>query len=210
MTIPFIEKLESLQSEDFASIMQTSAAHASVATVNWPHIFPCAPECNLSIARSHDYLAVRFQVKGEDLRATQMEDNGRSWEDSCCEMFLETSDRGYYNIETTCIGSVLMAFGSGRHDRRTLPAEDVAKVIRRSSLPHSSYNITGGCHIWSLDILVPFTLIGLDPENLPESIKANFYKCGDLTAHPHFLSWNPVSTEAPDFHRPEYFGLLEF
>ena len=35
-----------------------------------------------------------------------------------------------------------------------------------------------------------------------------FYKCGDKTAHPHFLSWNPVGTPAPDFHRPDFFGEL--
>ena len=41
-------------------------------------------------------------------------------------------------------------------------------------------------------------------------LKANFYKCGDKLSVPHYLSWNPVTTEKPDFHRPEYFGLLEF
>jgi hypothetical protein len=24
------------------------------------------------------------------------------------------------------------------------------------------------------------------------------------------LSWNPVKTPNPDFHRPEYFGILNF
>jgi hypothetical protein len=51
-------------------------------------------------------------------------------------------------------------------------------------------------------------LIGLDAGNLPETIRANFYKCGDLTAHPHFLSWNPIDLPKPDFHRPEFFGTL--
>ena len=39
---------------------------------------------------------------------------------------------------------------------------------------------------------------------------ANFYKCGDETQKPHYLSWNPVKTSKPDFHRPEYFGKLIF
>ena len=41
-------------------------------------------------------------------------------------------------------------------------------------------------------------------------MRANFYKCGDLTVHPHFLSWNPVTSEQPDFHRPCDFGELYF
>ena len=38
----------------------------------------------------------------------------------------------------------------------------------------------------------------------------NFFKCGDLTEQAHYLSWNPVTSEQPDFHRPQDFGLLRF
>ena len=38
--------------------------------------------------------------------------------------------------------------------------------------------------------------------------KANFYKCGDETLHPHFGCWNPVVAEEPNFHLPEFFGTL--
>ena len=40
--------------------------------------------------------------------------------------------------------------------------------------------------------------------------RANFYKCGDQTSKRHYLSWNPVSTAKPDYHRPEHFGSLIF
>jgi hypothetical protein len=40
--------------------------------------------------------------------------------------------------------------------------------------------------------------------------RANFYKCGDDLPEPHFLAWNMINTEEPDFHRPEFFGTLEF
>ena len=43
-----------------------------------------------------------------------------------------------------------------------------------------------------------------------QTIKANFYKCGDELQTPHFLSWNPINIEKPDFHRPDFFGSLEF
>ncbi|HPH75320.1 MAG TPA: carbohydrate-binding family 9-like protein, partial [Bacteroidales bacterium] len=26
----------------------------------------------------------------------------------------------------------------------------------------------------------------------------------------HFVTWNPVGTEKPDYHRPEFFGILKF
>ena len=39
---------------------------------------------------------------------------------------------------------------------------------------------------------------------------ANFYKCGDLLAQPHFLSWNKIDIAKPDFHRPDFFGKITF
>jgi hypothetical protein len=50
----------------------------------------------------------------------------------------------------------------------------------------------------------------IQPGNLPETLRANFYKCGDGTSVPHYLSWNQVITETPDFHRPEFFGEISF
>ncbi len=40
--------------------------------------------------------------------------------------------------------------------------------------------------------------------------RANFYKCGDRTSHPHWLTWSVIDLPEPDFHRPEFFGTLEF
>ena len=31
----------------------------------------------------------------------------------------------------------------------------------------------------------------------------------DGTILPHYLSWNPIETPKPDFHRPEFFGELK-
>ena len=42
------------------------------------------------------------------------------------------------------------------------------------------------------------------------TMRANFYKCGDLLPRPHFLSWNAISLPRPDFHCPEFFGTLRF
>ncbi len=38
--------------------------------------------------------------------------------------------------------------------------------------------------------------------------RANLYKCGDKTSHPHWASWQPL-TET-NFHLPECFGKITF
>lgn len=208
--IPFVDELESMNEEKFNSAMTRNTAGANVDIVNWPGVYSYCPRCSFRIARSSRYLAVTFDVKGKDLRATEMSDNGRCWEDSCCEFFVSTQEGFYYNIEVNCIGSIRIGHGTSRSDRQLLPDETVAKVIRRSTLEHKRYEYEGGSYRWRISILVPFEVIGLDPENLPKSISGNFYKCGDLTSHPHFVSWSPIASQKPDFHRPEFFGKLIF
>ena len=40
--------------------------------------------------------------------------------------------------------------------------------------------------------------------------RANFYNCADETIIPHFVTWNPIGTEKPDYHQPQYFGEIIF
>ena len=196
-----------LQELDLA--MEKSAAKFAVCENNWPKEAPYTPDCNGSIARTASHLAVMFHVRGLDLRATQIEDNGRSWEDSCCEFFVtDPYDDTYYNFELTCIGSLLSSKRKSRLDSVLREKEDVARVIRHSSLTHEETEISDRIFSWTVAMLIPYDLIGIDRDNVPVSVRGNFYKCGDLTAHPHFLSWNPIGTPKPDFHRPEYFGEL--
>lgn len=208
--VPLIEAIEKMSGDDFNAALDASCQPNAIDSINWPDAFPYAPACSFRIARSHTHLAVSFETEGLDIRASYLEDNGNSWEDSCVEIFLSPGGNEYYNVEITCIGSILMACGSGREGRRVLPLSDVARITRRSSLEHKKYDLVGGPYKWRVCALIPFDLLGLDGSALPHSVEANFYKCGNLTAHKHFVSWNPIETEKPDFHRPEFFGMLEF
>lgn len=207
--VPLIEGLENMTLQELDLAMEKSAAKFAVCENNWPKEAPYTPDCNGSIARTASHLAVMFHVRGLDLRATQIEDNGRSWEDSCCEFFVtDPYDGTYYNFELTCIGSLLSSKRKSRLDSVLREKEDVARVIRHSSLAHEETEISDRIFSWTVAMLIPYDLIGIDRDNVPVSVRGNFYKCGDLTAHPHFLSWNPIGTPKPDFHRPEYFGEL--
>jgi hypothetical protein len=43
-----------------------------------------------------------------------------------------------------------------------------------------------------------------------KTCNANFYKCGDKLAEPHFIAWSNIDTPKPDFHRPDFFGQVFF
>ena len=202
--------LADFENQDLDTALELSGARFDVDCVNWPEAFPYAPLCSGRVARTQDALVVDFRVSGLDLRAQNTADNGRQWEDSCVEVFIQDPEDGnYYNFEINALGKVLACTGPDRHNRTPRPAEEMEEILRFAQLENAPKDLEG-IHTWRVGVLIPFYLIGLDPENLPKSIRANFYKCGDKTAHPHYLSWSPVETPKPDFHRPEFFGELIF
>ena len=203
--VPFIADFEEV---DLDTALELEGARFQVDQVNWPAAFPYAPLCAGRIARTEDALVVDFRVSGLDLRALNTEDNGSQWEDSCVEVFIENPDGSeYYNFEINPIGKILAAKGASRENRVKRPAEEMEEILRIARF-EGPQEYAGGIWDWRVTVLIPFELVGADPDDLPGKLRANFYKCGDKTAHPHFLSWNPVGTPAPDFHRPDFFGEL--
>ena len=189
-----IPLLHGLEEQDIDSALELGGEHFSVDHVNWPAEYPYAPLCAGRIARTEESLLVDFRVSGLDLRVQNLADCGRSWEDSCVELFLQVPGSDvYYNFESNPAGRLTAACGTGRNDRKPPVNEPM--------------DYKGGIWNWRVLLIIPFEVLGLD--EAPASLKGNIYKCGDLTAHPHFVSWAPVGTPAPDFHRPEYFGEFE-
>lgn len=210
LEIPFISGLESLSFEELDKRMETGASKDFICEVNWQE-YPYKPSAAVRVARSESHLVIFYDVKGLDLRAAALEDNGPVWEDSCCEFFVShLTDGTYYNFELNCIGTLLAAKRRSRTDADMFSPDALARIIRHSSLERKVYEENDRIHAWSTALCIPFDLIGLDTGNLPSAIRANFYKCGDLTAHPHYLSWNRIAIPAPDFHRPDHFGELVF
>lgn len=207
LDVPFIGDLEKMSGTELETALELSGAKELIGTANWKADFGYQPSCLFSLAHSETALAVLYQVRGLDLRATVLTDNGAVWEDSCCEFFVAAPDgSGYYNFEMNCIGSLLGAFGAGRTGRRMKTPEELARVRRFSSLPHRRYEESDRIFSWQVMAVLPLDLFGADRDT--RRLRANFYKCGDRTAHPHFLSWNPIDAPKPDFHRPECFGTL--
>ena len=127
------------------------------------------------------------------------------------EFFVKDPAAGhYYNFEFNCIGTCLASKKRNREDREFVAPGDMSRIIRHTSLDKAVFEEKEGIFDWQLVVGIPFDIFGVDPGNVPGILRANFYKCGDETSHPHYLSWNPVGTPSPDFHCPEFFGELVF
>lgn len=185
-----------------------------IQCVNWV-AYSYKPKVSFRIAHTKDAVLLHFKVKEASVRAKYGEDNGAVWTDSCVEFFsIPAGDGVYYNIECNCIGTILIGAGATRDGREHAPEEITSLVQRWASLGKEPFEerIGDGDITWEVALIIPYAVFfkhqihSLDGKE----IKANFYKCGDDLQTPHFLSWNPIVIEQPNFHRPDFFGMLEF
>lgn len=208
--IPFLKGLDKRDFQAISELLRHDGALVPIDSINWPETFLYAPQAAAYLGYDGKFLAISYEVLGYDLRALELEDNAHPWENSCCEFFVEEpSGKEYFNFELVCNGSLLVAKGSGREGRTQLPLDVVGGIWRDGTLERKIYDERDKEFSWGIAILIPLDLICGGGE-LPDSLRANFYKCANKSAHPHFLSWNPIKTPAPDFHRPEYFGRIVF
>lgn len=214
-TTPAIPSLEFNTTDGnlFADRLTALGAHLPVAIANWPDEYPYTPKVDAYLAHNRRSLLVYFTVEEANVRAVAMEDHGRVWEDSCVEVFIGCADgERYINFETNCVGTHLASRRTGRTDAVPFTPEEMAAVVRRPSLPHAPIDLTAPSADeplkWTMQLEIPFTLLGYPEGTTPSSLNLNLYKCGDLTATPHFLSWAPISVPTPNFHLPAFFRTL--
>jgi hypothetical protein len=209
--ISFTEKFPDLNiiSERFDIL---GIKHA-IAEVNWEE-FTYRPEVNFAVGYTDNEILIKYYVTEEWFRAEKTLSNQEVYEDSCVEFFISpiTGDSFYYHFEFNGIGTCLMGMGTNRNNIRRADPGTIARIRRLSSAGKKPVEEIQGKFSWSIVLAIPFEIFPYpDLNNLKgKSLRANFYKCGDKLRIPHFLSWNPVRTPEPDFHQPEYFGLLKF
>lgn len=188
----------------------------AIDKVNWQsHTYK--PEVAFRIMHSDTEIYLQFRVRENGVRATYGFDAGsKPYTDDCVEFFMipSATDESYFNLEMNAIGHGTFNWGAGRSDRHRGDDALISNIRRRSTLGSEPFGTLEGEQEWTLTIAVPKSLYAAaDPELADFSgriVRANFYKCGDETATPHFLSWNPIGTERPNFHTPEWFGELNF
>jgi len=209
-----VKKFDLAPNVDLGEISKILDGEKSFAidTVNWSE-FCYKPEVKFSIAYCDTELLIKFSVTENGVRAVNGEANSPVYQDSCVEFFTRpVSDGPYNNFEFNAIGACLSQVGMDRNSRKSVNAEKISTIRRLASLGSETFEEKPGEHSWTLVVAIPFSLIFGDanPNLSGKIIRANFYKCGDKLSQPHYLSWNPIGTENPDFHQPEFFGVLEF
>jgi hypothetical protein len=176
------------------------------------------PRTLARLAWDEECLHVIFRVEDRFVRAVAGRYQDPVCLDSCVELFFTPGldlREGYFNVEMNCGGTSLFHHQRDRgRVRRDVSEADGRRLEPAHTLPVRVDPELPGPLAWAVAYRIPFEVLEryapVDRPRPGAAWRANLYKCGDATSHPHWLAWSPVDVPKPDFHRPEFFGTLRF
>ena len=210
LNVPYIPQLEDIDNpEQIINLLDERGRRRQIDAVNWKSEYPYKPLSAFTVAHSGKKLYIDFFVRCNFLRAENYEDLSPVSEDSCVEFFVSPkSDGEYWNFEYNCIGTLNASVRTERNNPRRLTAEERARIMRYASCGSRPFRELEGMFTWNLLTAIPLDIIGVEYKGQPIEMSGNFYKCASATSMPHYMSWNPIESEKPDFHRPDCFGKI--
>ncbi len=199
------------------------AAWRSVDNITIANFLPQSksrhPRTEAKVVYQDDGLFVSFRVFDKYIRCVQTEYQSNVCTDSCVEFFVEPKPgRGYFNFEINCGGTMLLYHCTRpdpnvKQEYNPVPQEYGSQVVIYHSLPKVVDPEIDQDTEWRIEYFIPFNIFVpyFGPlGRIPGQVwRANFYKCGDKTSHPHWASWAPLGEEF-NFHVPQYFAPLKF
>jgi hypothetical protein len=186
------------------SVDFSDAPKAEIACYRWTEGYTPYAFAQLIYVRDLG-LALHMEAYESDPKSVYTMYNQPVYTDSCLEFFVNCNPDQplYINFEMNANGAFLSALRPGRKGKQPIHElmSDLPAVMAKKFEDH-----------WSVDAFFTLsqikTLFGKDTFETGDVLLGNFYKCGDETPIPHFGMWAPIDLEAPDFHRPEFFGKL--
>jgi hypothetical protein len=163
-------------------------------------------------------LYVIFCVHDRFVRCITKDYNGPVWEDSCVEFFFSPDTiqpERYFNLEINCGGIPLMHYNIiPDKDIKMLEIDDIKMIEIAHSMPQLVDPEITEQVTWTIEYRIPLTLLEkyskVTPPKPGIEWRANFYKIAENSSNPHYKTWSVVDNFQPDFHLPQFFGLLKF
>ncbi len=161
-----------------------------------------------------------FRIEDRYVKSIHTEYRSPVHKDSCVEFFVKPKqNKGYFNLEFNCGGTLFCSYiadptrtPEGFRNFVKFPEADGKQVLIYHSMPEIVQPEITEPVTWSLEFFIPFCLlekyVGPLGNVSNQSWRANFYKCGDETSHPHWASWTELLEK--NFHVLESFGKITF
>jgi hypothetical protein len=197
----------------------SAAAPISVASFH-PRSSDHRPTTGAKLLHDERHLYAAFRVADRFVRSVHTAYDSDTYKDSCVELFVQPAGAaGYFALEVNCGGAFSLRYiedptrTANRFAKWTTVDASLAATIRvaRSAPAVVEPEVAGPLDwwlelAWPLAVMAPYCRV--DRPLGGQRWRANVFKCGDETSHPHWASWAPIG-EALNFHQPALFGELE-
>ena len=206
--IPYLNGLDDLYIVEDISAMLDTHERRPIQYAPWS-AGAKQPQASFAIAYNAEAIYLKYYVNEHTLKAEYSKFNDPVFEDSCVEFFIAfDDDASYYNLEFNCMGTSRAQYGQHKTGREFVPV-NLLKAIRHQTLVK---NNTIGDVQWELTLCIPKTIFKFHPALIFEQSRArvNFFKCGDGLPEPHFLCWNEIEAQQPEFHLSQFFKEINF
>jgi hypothetical protein len=176
------------------------------------------PAVKAKMIYDDENLYVIFRVRDHYVRCVTNSINGPVWVDSCVEFFFSPDSNlpeRYFNLEINCGGTPLMHYNILPNKDAAILAEDDIKMVEIAhSLPQIVDPEITELVTWTIEYRIPLLLLEkyskVTHPGPGISWRANFYKIAENCSNPHYITWSVVDNPVPNFHLPQFFGLLKF
>jgi hypothetical protein len=208
VNIPYLNGFDDLRSVEDISKVLDGHERRQIKYAPWSEGGDL-PKASFALAYGNEDIYLKYYVTEHTLKAEYSKFNDPVFKDSCVEFFIAfNGDEKYYNLEFNCTGTSRVQYGQHKTGRTFLPAS-LLKTIKHQTRVKTSAE---GNIDWELTLCIPKKVFKYHPALLLEESKArvNFYKCGDGLPQPHFLCWNKIEAQKPEFHLSRFFKEIIF
>ena len=199
---------------DWNEVVWDGAEVASLESVR-PESSEHHPKVQVKVVHDEDCISGIFNVEDRYVRVLHTHYQDMVCTDSCVEFFIKPSvGNGYFNLEMNAGGAFLLYYvknhqvvGEAYKEYIHVAPEHGSLLTVKTSLPPVVEPEIAEPTTWQCQFVIPRA--ALEPYCGPlgrlsgQTWKCNFYKCGDKTSHPHWISWAPVPIL--NFHLPDCF-----
>lgn len=179
---------------------------------NWAEYKGYDPKASFKLVHDDQYVYLRMTSDYDYVISFAEKDNDMVCGDSCMEAFLccPGAPDVYFNFEFNSDGIMFLGAGASRNNRLVVDPELIRKYVTI---------LVDECSVTSKEERGHWGFTAIINKKVFEEVNGkpfghgdgygSFYKCGD-TGIRHFLAWNHIEKEHPDFHMTEFFGTLHF
>jgi hypothetical protein len=194
--------------KEFSSVEEIKTeVFYELSSYHWEAELPYRPKVYANIGVVNGSLVAVLKCYEANPRTECTKRDDPIYTDSCLELFVApvSGRKEYVNVECNSKGVFLCEFGDGKYNRSLVSQLTALSPTVDGFSGEDANGVFWGVCVELTKFFVA-DLYKMDCGDISfDSIRLNFYKCGDGCEIQHYVAFAPVTDLPPGFHNPDCF-----